>query len=132
MKFVKYFFVVFLLSALIIWLGIKDALNPVQRTDINQSIFTIGDANYQQALSDGKNIVKFGQMFWGLYPGGLAFSTPSEALAFTRANQNALDKFSSGWAIYELSGDLDQDTYLKGNKRYLNKSLLVVKQVSKP
>ena len=132
MKFVKYFAVVLLLSALAIWFGVKDALNPLQRTEIHQPIFTIGDANYQKALSEGKKVVKFGQMFWGLYPGGLAFSSPSEALAFARDNQNTLDKFLSGWAIYELSGDLAQDTYIKANQRYLNKSLLVLKQATKP
>ncbi|MEH6473681.1 MAG: hypothetical protein V7752_20855 [Halopseudomonas sp.] len=104
----------------------------MQRTEISQSIFTIGDANYQQALNEGKNIVKFGQMFWGLYPGGLAFSDPSKAEAFIRSNKSVLDKFSSGWAIYELSGDLILDTEQMGKQRYLNKSLLVRRLVIKP
>ena len=132
MKLVKYCAFVVLLLAVTVWFGVKDALNPIQRTDISQPVFTIGDANYLQALNEGKHIVKFGRMFWGLYPGGLAFTTHDEALDFTRTNQNLLENFSTGWAIYELSGDLSQDTYLHGNQRYLNKSLLVAHQSVRP
>jgi len=129
MKIIKYFIVALLLSSTVIWLGIKDAVSPMQRAEINQPIFTIGDANYQQALNEGKNIVKFGKMFWGLYPGGLAFSTPDKAQSFIYANKDELDKFSSGWAIYELSGDFVLDTEKVGELRHLNKSLMIVRSV---
>ena len=66
-------------------------------------------------------------MFWGLYPGGLAFGNREEAISFINANQSILDDFSSGWAIYELSGELEQDTYLVDSQRHLNKSLFVVR-----
>lgn len=132
MKIVKYGVVIIVCLVIFVWLGVKDALGPVQRTKVDQLIVTIGDASYQEALKQGKHVVKFGPMFWGLYPGGLAFSSTNEALEFARGNQNVLDEFSSGWAVYELSGDLAEDTYVKGNQRYLNKSLLVVKKVREP
>ena len=128
MKLLKHIVLALFLLAIVIWFGVKDALTPLQRSANNQPIFTIGDAHYQQALTDGKNIVKFGQMFWGLYPGGLAFSSPDEAVAYAQSNQQLLEQFSSGWAVYELSGDFAQDTYLKGKQSYLKQSLLVVKR----
>lgn len=127
MKIAKHFIVALLLSSTVIWFGIKDSVSPMQRREINQSIFTIGDANYQQALNEGKSIVEFGKMFWGLYPGGLAFSTPDKAQSFIYTNKDELDKFSSGWAIYELSGDFVLDTEEVGELRYLNKSLIIVR-----
>ncbi|MGS2722471.1 hypothetical protein ACVBEJ_01920 [Porticoccus sp. GXU_MW_L64] len=126
-KFIKYTAIVLVFSALIIWLGVKDAFNPIQRSEINSPIFTIGDLSYQKALSEGKGVVKFGPLFWGLYPGGIAFSNPGEAQDFILGNQELLDSFSSGWAIYELSGDMSLDTYRDGENRYINKSLLVIR-----
>lgn len=132
MKIVKYLLIIVLLLALVVWLGVKDALHPTVRAEIKQPIFTIGDLNYQQALQDGKNVVKFGPMFWGLYPGGLAFSHPDEAVAFISGNQPMLDKFSSGWAVYELAGDFALDTQQVGKRRFLSKSLLVKQLALQP
>lgn len=129
MKILKCSGLIFLVLSVFVWFGIKDALNPTLRTKIDKPVFTIGDIGYHQALEQGRNVVKFGQMFWGIYPGGLAFESSEEAINFTRSHQEILNDFSSGWSIYELSGDLAQDTYQKGNQRYLNKSLLVVKAV---
>ncbi|WOG27276.1 hypothetical protein [Endozoicomonas sp. 8E] len=47
-------------------------------------------------------------------------------------NQSELDNFSSGWAVYELTGDFEMDTHSSGQHRYLNQSLLVWQRVGQP
>ena len=120
------------MASFIIWLGVKDALSPTQRVDTSQPVFTIGDIGYLQALRENKRIIKFGPMFWGLYPGGLAFSTPDQAAAFIHSHKDQLDWFSSGWAVYELSGDFNRDTREIDGSRYLNRSLFITGQVQQP
>jgi len=132
MKVIKYFILFFSLLCVVIWLGIKDSFTPIQRTEIAHPIYTIGDIQYQKALESGKNVVKFGCMFWSIYPGGLAFRTIDEAIEFSQNNKKFLKKFSTGWAVYKLSGDFTLDTYLVDTQRYINKSLLVTKLVKKP
>ena len=132
MKYIKYFALIFTMLVTTVWLGIKDAIVPMKRTEISQAIYTIGDGNYKTALNDGKNIVKFGPMFWKLYPGGMAFATPNQARDFIQNNKEGLDQFSSGWAIYQLSGDLSLDTYQIDKQRYLNKSLFIKSIVNHP
>ncbi|WOG27275.1 hypothetical protein [Endozoicomonas sp. 8E] len=73
MKFAKYLIILIIVLAAIVWFGVMDSFSPLVREDITHPIFTIGDASYQSALSEGKSIIKFGPVFWGLYPGGLAF-----------------------------------------------------------
>ncbi|WP_448215697.1 hypothetical protein [Endozoicomonas sp. 2B-B] len=132
MKFAKYLLILIIAIAAIVWFGVMDSITPLVREDITHPIFTIGDASYQSALSEGKNIIKFGPMFWGLYPGGLAFKSAREATAFMQNNQSELDKFASGWAVYELTGDFEMDTHSSGQHRYLNQSLLVRQRVGQP
>ncbi|WP_422473773.1 hypothetical protein [Endozoicomonas sp. ALB032] len=132
MKFAKYLIILTAVLAAIVWFGVMDSFSPLAREDITHPVFTIGDASYQSALSEGKNIIKFGPMFWGLYPGGLAFKSAREATAFMQNNQSELDKFASGWAVYELTGDFEMDTHSSGQHRYLNQSLLVRRRVGQP
>lgn len=131
MRILKYLVISLILLCVIIWFGVKDALHPIQSAPGSQPVYTVGDLHYLQALNNDKNVVKFGRMFWGLYPGGLAFSSPEEALLFVQNNQAFLDQFSSGWAVYELSGDYDQDTYISGERRYLKHSMLVLRSIQR-
>lgn len=129
MRHIKRIIFILIVVLAIFYTGVKDSLSPLQREQINNPIFTIGDINYKRALKEGKNIVKFGPMFWGIYPGGIVFSTPQKAKNYIQNNSKLLSKFSSGWAIYKLSGDMDFDATLVNNNQYLNKSLLVVEAV---
>ncbi|WP_252177155.1 hypothetical protein [Endozoicomonas sp. 4G] len=132
MKLAKYLILLVIILAVSVWFGVKDSFAPLVRNAITHPIFTIGDASYQNSLSEGKSIIKFGPLFWGLYPGGLAFKSTREAIAFMQNNQNMLDKFSSGWAVYQLSGDFQRDTYPSGQRHYLKHSLLVRQPVIQP
>lgn len=129
MKFIKYLILVLIVLFTIAYLGIKDNLDPLDRKIIEHKIYTIGDKNYEKALKEGKSIVKFGQLFWGLYPGGLAFKNEEKAKQYILKNKNLLDRFSSGWAIFELSGDYLLDTKEIKGQRYLNKSLFIKRVV---
>jgi hypothetical protein len=115
-----------------IFVGIKDAFKPLERSSITQAIYTIGDLNYEKSINANKKIVKLGPVFWGIYPGGLAFKNIYSAENCIKNNTELLNKFSKGWAIYQLSGDFEQDTYSKNNNYYINKSLFVVELVKKP
>lgn len=131
MKTTKRILIVLVVLGITIWLGIKDAFTPEVRSTIQKPIYTIGDLNYDNALQEGKQVVKFGEMLWGLYPGGLAFRTPQEAKMFVEKNRQLLKQFSSGWAVYELSGDFELDVKpLAETPHYLKNSLLVVKKVA--
>lgn len=129
MKFIKYLILVLIILSLIVYLGIKDNLNPLNRKVISHKIYTIGDKNYKKALEEGKSIVKFGELFWGLYPGGLAFKNEEKAKQYILKNKSLLDKFSSGWAIFELSGDYLLDTKEIKGQKYLNKPLFIKRVV---
>ena len=130
MKLLKYLILFVLVTAGIGWLGVKDALTPIERKNTAHPIYTIGDVNYQTALKSETSILKFGKMFWGLYPGGLAFESPEAAISYMESNEHILEKFSSGWAVYELSGDYNLDTH-GSSPRYLNNSMLVIRSVDK-
>lgn len=129
MKLAKYLISLIIVLAVTVWLEVKGSFTPLVREDITKPIFTIGDTRYHSALSEGKNVIKFGPMFWGLYPGGLAFKSVEEAIAFMQNNQSEQDELSSGWAVYELTGDFELDTYRSHEYRYLNQSLLVRQRV---
>lgn len=121
--------VVLLSVALIAWIGVKDAFNPIKRESVQVPMYTIGDINYAEALAQGKKVVKFGPLFWGTYPGGIAFNNPKEAEDYIKNNSELLNTFSEGWGIYELSGDFALDTEKNGDHRYINKSLFVIKTI---
>ena len=120
---------VFVAISMVIYLGVKDVLNPYFREDIQHTVYTIGDSAYQRSLSEGKRVVKFGPAFWGLYPGGLAFPTSEKAEAYYLQNREQFAAVGSRWIVAELSGDLELDTYAEEHQRYLNKSLFVTRIV---
>lgn len=94
---------------------------PIVRDVVSAPIYTIGEVEgYNGALASGKNVVKFGPMFFGLYPGGLAFKNAENARSYIKDKR--LDE--KVWSVYSLSGDYDLDA-LDG---YINKSLLVQKE----
>lgn len=94
---------------------------PVVRETIIAPIYTIGEVKgYGEALAAGKRVVKFGPMFWGLYPGGLAFETADVAHAYL--SDQGLDH--NKWSVFSLSGDYNIDA----TEGFTNKSLLVLKQ----
>lgn len=125
MKIVKYFFLFIIILFVIGYFGVKDAFFVVNRTTSSNPIYTIGDKNYEKALKKGKKVLKFGEMFWGLYPGGIAFSSKEEAKEFALQNKEFLDKFSNDWKIYKLSGDFLLDTKILSNQRYIKKSMYI-------
>ena len=114
------------LGSLLVMLAIgalllKNYATPVQRDNINVPLYTIGDENYAAALKNGKNIVKFGRLPFGIYPGGLAFDDPLDAQEYLRSIGKESD-----WGVYQLSGDYELDTKLVNGKRCTTESLLVI------
>ena len=130
MKFLKYVALLAIAFAIVIWLGVKDELTPVVREDIRTPIYTLGDGSYQQALAQQKQVLKFGPMFWGQYPGGLAFTDAEQALHYLKQNPQEFSD-SSEWGVYQLSGDLERDVDYNGysGQLHIRHSLLVIKQI---
>lgn len=96
---------------------------PVIRKDTTTPLYTIGEVEgYGRALSAGHHVVKFGPMFFGLYPGGLAFRSPEEAASYLKNNGWDTRK----WSIYLTSGDYKLDA----TDGFTNKSLIVEEHVS--
>ena len=116
----------FLMALIVVGaLFLRSWATPLIRDDISKKLFTVGDETYATALADGKNVVKFGSLPFGIYPGGVAFDDVGAA----RDHLTELGKADSGWAVYELSGDFEKDTYDVGGSHYTDKSLIVVRQV---
>lgn len=100
---------------------IQRKATPLVRNAVTLPIYTIGETKgYGQALSSGKHVVKFGPMFWGIYPGGLAFKNADATHAYMV--KKGLDR--NNWSVFVLSGDYALDA----TKGFTNKSLLVLKQ----
>ena len=99
---------------------------PLIRTSTDNPIYTVGDSSYAVALSHGKGIVKFGRLPLGIYQGGLAFESPEAAATYLGQSGHSSD----GWGVYELSGDLEKDTYVDNDQRFLNVSLSVVRAIT--
>ncbi|WP_419810586.1 hypothetical protein [Bacterioplanoides sp.] len=127
MKVLKYGLLVITVLAIVVWLGVKDALTPVVRDNIGTPIYTLGDSSYQQALAQQKQVLKFGPLFWGQYPGGLAFTSAEQALQYLRQNPEEFPD-SSEWGVYQLSGDLERDVNYNGatGQLHIRHSLLVI------
>ena len=83
-------------------LALKNYATPLQRDNIAVPLYTVGDANYAAALAEGKNIVKFGRLPFGIYQGGLAFKNPLDAREYLRRIGKEAD-----WGVYQLSGDFE-------------------------
>lgn len=105
-------------------LSFKRFVTPVMRSEVERSLYTVGDANYEAALNNGKNIVKFGRLPFGLYAGGLAFSDPQEAWEYLQIIGKDQE-----WGVYRLSGDFELDTKLVEDQRYTTVSLVVLEGV---
>jgi len=100
---------------------------PINRNDISSPIYTIGDKSYELALKENKAVVKFGPMFMGMYPGGLAFSNPEAARKYMIENDWDVKK----WDVYQLSGDYDRDVrngHIDKSLRVLNKVQIIEQQ----
>lgn len=107
-------------------LAAPNYITPTQREEISRPVYTVGDANYTEALEDGRNVVKFGKLPLGLYRGGMAFETVEEAESYL----SKIGKQQQGWGVFELSGDFELDTYSVGDKYHTNKPLLVTRRVN--
>ena len=123
-------YLLIIIAVLIIaFIGVKDMFTPFERKVIDQPIYTIGDSSYKDAIGRGQNVVKLGPVLWGLYKGGLAFSTAEEAQQFYHKNRADFQDLDDDWFIIELSGDFVQDAYLDNNQYYIKHSLLVLNVV---
>jgi hypothetical protein len=70
-------------------------------------IYTLGArSSYSLALQNGTKVLKFGPIFGGVYPGGLAFASAQEARA--HLEDNGWDPVR--WSVYQLSGDYCLDS----------------------
>ena len=110
----------FILIGIVIFLEFERKSIPIHRHNILTPIYSIGDKSYELALKENKTVVKFGPMFMGIYPGGLAFPNPEGARKFMIENNWDLQK----WNIYQLSGDYRKDV----KNGHINKSLLVLRK----
>ena len=118
------FLALFVVAVVVGGLFLKNYVTPTIRTEINTQLLTVGDENYSVALAGDKKIVKFGRLPFGIYPGGVAFDDADEAAEYLEE----IGKVESGWKVYVLSGDFELDTILAGERRFTNKSLLVIKE----
>ena len=95
------------------------------RSSVEKPIYAIGDKDFSVALSKGKGVIKLGPMFWGLYPGGIAFKTPAAALAYMKKKEMNREKL----AVYRLSGNYELDVNQEGEVHHINKSLLFIEKL---
>jgi hypothetical protein len=96
------------------------------RNTIAEPIYTIAHKDYSVAVSEGKHVVKLGPMFWGLYPGAIAFKTPEDAAAYmTKKEMNGKEL-----AVYRLSGNYELDVSREGEPHRINKSLMMVEKLN--
>jgi negative regulator of genetic competence, sporulation and motility len=77
------------------------------------------------ALSKGKHVIKLGPMFWGLYPGAIAFKTPEDALAYMKKKE--MNEEES--VIYRLSGNYKSDVNQESTPHHINKSLVMIEKL---
>jgi hypothetical protein len=94
------------------------------RSNVEEPIYAISDKDFSVPLSKGKDVIKLGPMFWGLYPGGVAFKTPAAALAYMKQEMNR-EKL----AVYRLSGNYELDVNHEGELHHINKSLMLVEKL---
>jgi len=111
------------------WLVLKDAANPMVREAIERPVFAVGEDNEdtRAALAEGRQIVKFGPLLLGAYPGGMAFDSVESARAYIDDGGEPLRRY----AVYELSGDMAEDTKLSDGHYRLVRSLVVLRQVDR-
>ena len=95
------------------------------RSGIDEPIYTIAGNGFSVALSKGKDVIKFGPMFWGLYPGTVAFKTPEDASAYMKKKEMNEEEL----AVYRLSGNYELDVNQEGDPHRINKSLMMIKKL---
>ena len=94
---------------------------PTVRDDVANPIYTIGErATYSAALNSGADVLKFGPMVFGLYPGGMAFASAQDARDYLREHGWSPDR----WSVYKLSGDFVRDS----TKGHITSSMLVIEE----
>lgn len=99
---------------------------PTIRTEVNEPLYTVADADYDKALSEGRQVIQYGPLPGSaFYAGGLAFRQPEEALVWLKST----GKYDEGWRVYELSGDFGLDTHLIRGLPFTNKTLQVSKTI---
>ncbi len=118
---IKKVIIIVLILAVATFLEFNDKTTPVIRKDITNPIYTIGDSNYSQALSENRGVVKFGPLFGGIYPGGKAFGKIEDAELFLKT-----EGLSNDFGVYKLSGDYSFDV----TDGFTNKSLVVIEKVN--
>jgi hypothetical protein len=95
------------------------------RSRVEEPIYAIADKDYSVALSKGKYVIKLGPMFWGLYPGAVAFKTPEDASAYMKKKEMNEEEL----AVYRLSGNYESDVNQEGELHHINKSLMLIEKL---
>jgi hypothetical protein len=94
-------------------------------SSVDEPIYTIAGNDFSVALSKGKDVIKFGPMFWGLYPGTVVFKTPEDASAYMKKKEMNEEEL----AVYRLSGNYELDVNQEGDPHRINKSLMMIKEL---
>ena len=66
------------------------------------------------------------EMFWGLFPAGVAFETVDDAWNYMIEQEMNTEK----WGVYRLSGDYGLDVDQQAEVHRINKSLMVIEDVA--
>ena len=102
-------------AAVAAWVDIQRISVPMIRTSPMHPIYTISSPDDATALAQGKTVIKLGPCLFGLYPGAMAFKSPTEAKDFIGLKGYDPKK----WRIFQLSGDYQLDV----TEGVLNKTL---------
>ncbi|MFQ5487699.1 MAG: hypothetical protein ACE5ET_04540 [Gammaproteobacteria bacterium] len=116
------------LILLLLWLGVKDALVPFERTAIEQPVYTVGEVAATEGPAKDSRIVTFGPALWGTYPGARAFPDVAAARQYLQEE----NRRGKQWGIFRLSGDYALDTYEDDGVRRIARTLVVVERVEWP
>ncbi|UCD86878.1 MAG: hypothetical protein JSV01_03645 [Desulfobacterales bacterium] len=124
----KYHILVPILTALLMTCGameLRRTADATIRSDIDEPIYTIAPKHYSVEVTNGKRVIKLGPMFWGLYPGAVAFKKQEDALAYMKEK----DMNTEELVVYRLSGDYESDVNQEGKLHRINKSLLLIEKL---
>lgn len=112
------------LAGLHFWL--QEYQKPLVRSEIEEPLFTVADAEYSKALQEGRQVIRYGPLPGSaFYAGSLAFQQPEEALAWLKST----GYWDKGWRVFELTGDFLKDTHLIRGLAHTNKTLLISREV---
>ena len=113
------------LAGLVLWLGLKDALTPFERHDIQAPLYTVGQLPADIPDPAGRQILVFGPAFWGAWPGAPAFPDPESARRYLRQEGKA----EGEWGIFRLSGDYALDSHEYQGRRHISRTLVILERV---